>query len=834
MLYYFKFHLPKIVAQQSFPLINGEIQLGGLDAPIDIYRDSMGIPHIYATTTNDLFFTQGYVHAQERFWQMDAWRHIGSGRLSEMFGSGQVETDAFLRTLGWRQTAEAEWEQFKPESKTILESYAEGVNAYLKDHDGTALSMEYAVLGLLSPDYEVEPWIPVHSLTWGKAMAWDLGGNMGKEIERAVLLKSLSPDQVELLFPDYPEDHPTIVNLLAAESADASNQTINSSTAEAPMDLLHSIERNTALLDPLLGPWSTGIGSNSWAVSGDLTSSGMPLLANDPHLGIQMPSIWFQVGLHCVEKSDACPFEVAGFSFAGVPGVIIGHTDRIAWGMTNLGPDVMDLFIERVNPENPDQYEVNGKWVDFETREEVIRVAGGEPVTITVRSTRHGPVISGDYGPLKDQGDPDDPEFEPFRDRAGIELPEQYVISLAWTALTPSTPFEAIWGFNTAKDWEDFRAAARTFHVPAQNLLYADVDGNIGYQMPGDIPIRRNGDGTLPVPGWTDDYEWTGFIPFEEQPYSFNPPEGFIVTANNRVPPADYPYLITADWDYGYRAERITELIESAPGKIDIPYIQVMQGDGKDLGAMALLPVWEKIDFKAGTPNQAYALDLMENWDYQNSADSKAAAVYQWFWWNLVQNTLNDDLPERYQADGGDRNFEILRLLVADPENYYWDDKSTPEVVETRDEVYITSLTETVEQLQKDYGSDPAEWPSWGELHTATFRNSTLGESGVGLIEDLFNRGPYETGGGKSIVNATGWDIGVSFEVDWLPSMRMIVDLGDLNNSKTVHTTGQSGHAYHEHYEDMASPWASVDYYPMWWEQESIIKDAEGHLVLTP
>ncbi|MBM3125623.1 MAG: penicillin acylase family protein, partial [Chloroflexi bacterium] len=492
------------------------------------------------------------------------------------------------------------------------------------------------------------------------------------------------------------------------------------------------------------------------------------------------------------------------------------------------------LFIERVNPENPDQYEVNGKWVDFETRAEVIQVAGGEPVTVTIRSTRHGPVISTDYGPLKDMGDPDDPEFEAFKDRAGIELPEEYVISLAWTALTPSTPFEAIWGFNNSEDWEDFRAAARNFHVPAQNLLYADVDGNIGYQMPGDIPIRRNGDGTLPVPGWTDEYEWAGFIPFEDQPYSLNPEEGYIVTANNRVPPLDYPHLITADWDYGYRAERITELIEAAPGKIDILYIQTMQGDGKDLGAMALLPVWEKIDFQAGTPNQAYAQDLMENWDYQNSADSKAAAVYQMFWWNLVQNTLNDDLPERYQADGGDRNFETLRILVEDPENYFWDDMNTPDVVETRDDMYIASLNETVGQLEKEHGTDPADWPAWGELHTATFRNSTLGESGVGLIEDLFNRGPFETGGGKSIVNATGWDIGVSFEVDWLPSMRMIVDLGDLNNSMTVHTTGQSGHAYHEHYEDMAALWAAVDYYPMWWEQESIIKDAEGHLVLTP
>jgi penicillin amidase len=533
-------------------------------------------------------------------------------------------------------------------------------------------------------------------------------------------------------------------------------------------------------------------------------------------------------------KSDACPINVAGFSFAGVPGVIIGHNDRIAWGFTNVGPDVMDLFIEKVNPENPNQYEVNGEWVDFETRTETIEVVGGDPVEITVRSTRHGPVISDTYGPVKDAGDPKDEEFEPFRERSGVELPEHYVIALAWTALTPSSPFEAIWGFNRAETWEDFREAARNFHVPAQNLLYADVDGNIGYQMPGDIPIRAGGDGRYPVPGWTDEYEWRGYVPFEELPYTFNPEEGYIVTANNQVPPSNYPYLITADWDYGYRAQRIVDMIENAPGKIDIAYIQSMQMDSTDLGAQALLPVWNQIDFKADTPNQAYALDLMQKWDFQCTADSQAAAVYQWYWWNLVQNALNDDLPERYAVSGGDRNFEVMRYLIEAPTDFFWDDKDSAEVVETRDDIYIASLVETVEQLEKEYGKDPAKWPRWGELHTATFRNGTLGESGVGPIESLFNRGPFETGGGQSIVNATGWDVGVSFEVDWLPSMRMIVDLGDLRNSVTVHTTGQSGHAHHPHYIDMAPLWSTGQYYPMLWNQQAVVSNAEGRLRLVP
>lgn len=837
-LFYFKSYLPNTVAPRSFPQIDGEIQAEGLNAPVDIYRDAMGIPHIYATTAHDLFFAQGYVHAQDRFWQMDTWRHIGSGELSKMFGAGQVETDAFLRTLGWRKTAEAEWEALGPESRAVLQSYAEGVNAYLKDHSDTALSLEYAVLGLLSPEYEIEAWTPVHSLTWGKAMAWDLRGNMGDEIERAELLKVMPPEQVAQLFPDYPEDHPVIVNEMPVD-VQTGNQgeagLLNFDYSQLPLDHLSN---NASLLDPVLGEIGDGIGSNSWAVSGALTDTGRPYLANDPHLGIQMPSIWYQIGLHCAEKSDECPFEAAGFSFAGVPGVIIGHNDKIAWGFTNVGPDVMDLFIEKVNPENPNQYEVNGEWVNFETYEEIIEVVGGEPVTITVKKTRHGPVISEAYGLLKNEGDPDDKEFIPFKDRSGVELPEQYVIALAWTALTPSTPFEAIWGFDKAQNWEEFREAARGFHVPAQNLLYADVEGNIGYQMPGDVPIRKNGDGTLPVPGWTDDYEWTGFIPFEEQPYALNPEEGYIVTANNQVNPWDYPYLITKDWDYGYRAQRIVEMIEGAPGKIDKAYIQSMHSDSTDLGAQALLPVWDEIAFKAATPNQAIALDMMQNWDFKAASDSQAAAVYQWFWWNLLQNTLNDELPERMQKNGGraggSPDFEVMRNLVKSPDDPFWDDKTTTSVVETRNDIYAVSLVETVEQLEKEHGKDPAKWPRWGELHTATFRNGTLGESGVSLIEDLFNRGAFETGGGKSIVNATGWDVGVSFEVDWLPSMRMIVDFSNLNDSLTVHTTGQSGHAYHPHYIDMAPLWAGVKYYPMWWDRVSIISDSEGHLVLKP
>jgi penicillin amidase len=823
-------YLPNTLAPQSFPKIDGQIQAAGLNAPVDVYRDPMGIPNIYATTLHDLFFAQGYVHAQDRFWQMDAWRHIGAGRLSEMFGKSQVDTDTFLRTLGWKQTTEAEWAQLGSDSRAILQAYTDGVNAYLKDHDGVALSLEYAVLKLLSPDYKIEPWTPVNSLTWGKAMAWDLRGNMDAEIQRAVLLKTLTPQQVAELFPTYPSDHPVIVNKIGDGSAALPPGQV-SLASNIPAQTLVDLERNVSLLNQALGPAGDGIGSNSWVISGSLTATGKPLLANDPHLSIQMPSIWYQIGLHCQPKTDLCPFEVAGFSFAGVPGVIIGHNDRISWGFTNVGPDVMDLYIEKVNPNNPNQYEVNGQWVDFQTRIEIIAISGGGSETITVRSTRHGPVISDSYGPLMDQNPSKDPTFVPFKDKSGVALPPQYVIALKWTALSPSTPFEAVWGFDKAQNWTDFRSAASKFHVPAQNLVYADVDGNIGYQMPGDVPIRAGGDGRLPVPGWTDAYEWTGYIPFDQLPYTYNPVEGYIVTANNQVVSSSYQYLITTDWDYGFRANRIVDMIKSAPGKIDIAYIQKMQGDMLEPNAAIYVPLLSQLDAQSMTSDEVTALSLLKTWDSQARADSSAAAVFESFWRHLLQDTFNNKLPKSYWPEGGDRWDEVMRQLPAS--SLWWDDPTTQGVVETRPDMLKKSFSEAVQELVDRFGKDPSKW-SWGALHTATFQNQTLGESGIAPIEALFNRGPFPTGGGEAIVDATGWSVVDGYQITSLPSMRMIVDLSNLDHSLTVHTTGQSGHAYNKHYADMAPLWASIQYYPMRWDQTSVTQDAEGHLTLTP
>ncbi len=804
-------------AVESFPQIDGTLQIPGLDGPVDIYRDSYGVPRIYATTTHDLFFAQGYVHAQDRFWQMDFWRHQGAGRLSELLGKNLVDTDKFLRTLGWERVAREELALLDDESLSILDAYSEGVNAYLAEHGGTALALEYAFLPLLNSGYEPQPWTPLNTMTWAKAMAWDLRGNMGTEIDRALLLKDLTPEQVDFLYPPYPEDRPVIVNhphITKESSALPGGENI---LMGAINPALNEVYRQFTALDALSGAGVDEIGSNNWVISGELTDTGMPLLANDPHLAAQIPSIWYEIGLHCVEKTADCPIELTGFSFAGTPGVIIGHNDRIAWGFTNVGPDVMDLYIEKINPDNPNQYEYQGEWVDMEIITEEIQVAGGETIEHTVRLTRHGPIITEDYG------------LETFAEDVGIEVPENYALAVRWTALEPSCVFCAIWQFNRAQNWEEFRQAASRFDVPAQNLIYADVEGNIGYQMPGNIPIRAEGhDGMLPVPGWTGEYEWQGYISFEELPFAFNPPEGYIATANNAVVGPEYPYSISRQWAYGQRAQAVVDLIENAPGPISIEYIQKMQGDNRMLIAEDLLPILmqvplEDADLKA-------ARQLLEGWDYQMNMDSAPAALFAAFWKHLLAETFNDDLPEFFWPDGSSRDMEVMRILAQQPDAAWWDDQATEEV-EDRDAIFQRAFAAAYKELTKLQGKDPANW-AWGELHTITFEHAVM--SNFPFIKNAFNRGPFPTSGGGSIINATGWSTLEGYQVDWLPSMRMIVDLSNLQNSFTMHTTGQSGHPYHPHYIDMADPWRLIQYHPMQWDRAAVEAAAEGHLQLTP
>ncbi len=820
--------------RRSFPQTSGEITLQGLTGTVDVLRDERGIPHVYADTPEDLFFAQGYVHAQDRFYEMDFRRHITSGRLSEMFGKSQVDTDKFLRASGWYRVAEKEVPLLSAETRRNLDSYTKGVNAYLADHSGAAVSLEYAVLSLTNKGYTIEPWTPVDSVAWLKAMAWDLRGNMQEEIERSIESSIVGTARTAQLFPPYPYSrHRAIVEQGAVvdgswdQRATAGLQQVASKTPTTPAAAVPALLRTgtaVAGIDALLGPNGSGIGSNSWVVSGDKTGTGKPLLANDPHLAPMMPSIWYQMGLHCRTVSAQCPYDMAGYTFSGTPGVIIGHNQTVGWGFTNLGPDVTDLYLEKVVG---DTYLVGTTVKPITKRTEVIKVAGGADVSITVRETEHGPILSDVSDELTTVGK-DAP--------SGAAAPSKgdgYAVALRWTALTPARTADAINDLDTAQTWDQFRKAASEFTVPAQNMIFASTDGTIGYQTPGQIPIREGYDGKFPAQGWDPKQRWAGYIPFDALPNVQNPDDGWVVTANNASVYRDYPFFITDDWSYGARSQRITDLVKlatSGAAKMTADTMRTIQFDSWNENASFLVP---RITGAKVTGATADAVKTLTAWDFTQPADSAPAAYFNVFWKNLLLDTFGDELPEDFLPDGGDRWFTVVRTLWDDPKDPWWDDVTTKDKVETRDDAVVRALDEATTELTGLQGSDPAGW-SWGKLHTLTVRNQTLGKSGIGPVESLFNRGPITTSGGGSIVNATGWTPSEGYAVTWIPSMRMVLDFANLDDSTWVNLTGASGHAFNAHYVDQLDAWQSGTTYPFAFTATAVQAAAKDHLVLKP
>ena len=809
--------------RNSFPQTTGEIEVAGLLSSVEILRDDLGVPHIYASSQHDLFFAQGFTHAQDRFWQMDFWRHISGGRLSELFGSSQVEADRFLRSLDFEGIATRELTMVSDRSREILESYAAGVNAYLDTHSGSAVSLEYAVLSLQNSGYEIEPWTPVHSLMWAKVMAWDLGGNMREEIDRTVLGETLTREQVSQLYPPMPDDKPVIVEDGQAAS---SSKWVAGELPEGAAELVASVQNSLSAVFALTGGGFEGIGSNNWVVGGGMTESGLPLLANDTHLAIQMPAIWYENGLHCLEDSaDGCDYNAVGYSFAGLPSVVIGHNAHHAWGVTNQAADTQDLYIERVNPDNAGQYEVNGQWVDFEVVTETIDVAGSDPITYEVLRTGHGPVISGNFI-----------ESDAFDGSSTAEIPDDYVVTLRWTALEPATVIDAFVGINTARSYDEFATAVEFWDIAPQNLVYADVEGNIAYHSTGDIPVRGTGDGRYPAPGWDPSYDWTGFVPKDQMPTMFNPPQGYIQSANQSVlRPGRQPF-IGSDSAMGYRGGRIAEMI-SVGGQHDVESMRAMQMDAKDGSAEFVVPALLAVDSNGSETVEQVQTDL-EGWATGNASlqaapRSSGAAVYMAVWRHLLANTFDDDLPEDLWPSGGSRWFQVIRNILALPDDLWWDDKSTVEI-ETRDDILRASIVQAHRELTNLLGDDTREW-TWGELHIAEFQNQSLGTSGIAPIEWLFNRSaPPRVGGSSSLVNAVGWDTNVGYRVDWIPSQRMVVDLSSLDGSVFVHSTGQSGHAFHPNYDSMMELWTDGEYGPMPWARPAVDAIAEHTLVLVP
>jgi penicillin amidase len=681
------------------------------------------------------------------------------------------------------------------------------------------VSLEYTVLGLQNGDYRIERWDPVDSLAWLKAMAWDLRGNMTDEFERSALLSAgLTRDQVEQLYPAYPTgrhrpivDGGSIVDGAfvakpgpAAPGAGPASAPVTAPVSEAAIRQaapeLDAVRAGLAKLPKVLGDGGAGIGSNSWVIGGGRTSTGKPILANDPHLSPTLPGIWMQMGLHC-----ECGVNVEGFTFSGLPGVVIGHNDRIAWGFTNLNPDVTDFYLERVDGS---RYQVDGAWQDLTVRQETVKVAGGKAVTITIRSTKHGPLLS----------DASEDMRKVWRDTA---------VALRWTALDPGRTVDALFALDKARDWTEFRRAASMFEVPSQNMVYADVDGNIGYQSPGRVPIRGKGDGKWPSPGWDAAYDWTGYIPFDELPSVLNPGDGYVVTANNDVIGGQYQRFLTDDWSYGYRSQRITDLV-AANARASLDDVQKMQFDNRNNIAPDVVPALLDVQL-SGTAEKARA--LLRGWDFQQGQDSAAAAYFNAVWRHLLSG-LFDELPGDHRPDGYDRWFEVVRGLLGQPSSRWWDVKGTA-AVETEADVLGAALRDGAAELTKRYGDDPAKW-RWGAMHQLTLRNPTFGTSGIGVIEWLFNGSAVDAAGGPDTVNATGWDATEDYEVSHVPSMRMIVDLGNLDNSRWVNLTGVSGHAFTDHYLDQTELWRTGQTFPMRWNRETIQREARDTQTLRP
>ncbi len=837
------------LVRRPLPQTGGTLEIPGLEGPVDIVRDGSGVPHVYADSLHDLMLAQGYVHAQERFFEMDVRRHATAGRLAELFGAEALDSDRTVRTLGWRRVAEQEVALVSPETRASLEAYADGVNAYIAPRGVTELGAQYTLLRLSGLDYSPEAWEPADSLAWLKAMAWDLSSNLSEEVDRALARDAVGRQRAAELFPPFPYDQrrPAVSGGEVVDGVYEPNAVSGGTRLPtrpgwpgSARGALAATGRALEAAPALLGS-GDGLGSNAWVVAGDHTVSGEPLLANDPHLGVSLPGVWMQVGLHCRERSDDCPMNVSGFSFSGFPGVVVGHNDRIAWGLTNLAPDVADLFVERVEGR---KWLYDGKLRDLSIRRETIKVAGGDDVRIEVRATDHGPLLSdadvelvGVAATRADALAADPLTGQPATpDGPGDSATAEYAVALRWTALRPGRVADAILAVDQARDWQQFRQAVRPFGTPAQNLVYADVDGHIGYQATGRIPIRKSGnDGRAPVAGWKPENDWTGdFVPFDGLPQVLDPEEGFVVTANQPVIGPDYPFFITEDSDYGYRSERIRDLLEEqveSGDPLSVEEMTALQLDTRNPMAPTLVPLLLEVGLPEGYYSEGQ--ELLQDWDFMQPADSAAAAYYNAVWDNLLEIGFHDDLPASAWPDGGDRWFEVVSGLLEKPRSPWWDNRDTAGEREDLDDVLERALRDARDEMTREMARDPGGW-EWGRLHTLELEGIAIGQSQSNLATGLVNRGPWRMPGGPSIVNATGWDAVEGYEVITGPSMRMVVDLDDLDASRWINMTGVSGHPGSSHYTDQTDLWADGETLPWAHGPEAVDAATEEALTLVP
>jgi penicillin amidase len=765
-----------ILVYRPLPTLDGEFRLLGLDQRAEVLRDAYGVPHVYAQSAHDLFYLQGYVTAQDRLFQMDLYRRAGEGRLAEVLGEPALDSDKQFRIFGLARVAAQELPLLRDDTRENLTAYAEGVNKFLEGH-GDSLPIEFVILG-----YRPERWSTLDSLVVAKLQAYDAANNLHQELLRAGLASRFGTGVLATLMPD-PSGHAASVD----ERAWA---------AVAPYIAAGTSQPGAAALSAFLPGAGDGTGSNCWALAGTRTSTGKPILAGDPHLAVRNPSIWYEIGL------EGAGYKLVGFSFAGIPGIVIGHNDRIAWTFTYAYTDTQDLFVERQDPTDPRRYEYKGQFETATFVRETIDVKGGaDPVIVDVAITRHGPIVT--------------PVLE------GQTAP----LALRWTALDPGRLMDFVFELARAGSWQEFRAAAADFTGAAVSACYADVDGHIGYQLIGQLPARK-GDGQMPVPGWTGDYDWTGVLPSDANTTLLDPPSGMIVNANDRPTQDPHSAAYIGEWDPGFRATYIGQRLAGL-SKADLPAMRAIQTE------YASTPVarWREVILAASpkTDLQRRAQQLVRDWDGTLAAQSAGAAVTEAWLVHMLARTFQDKLGETLYADylANGRAVFALYELLGRPEDPWFSDAGDPSV-RGRDGLSTVALEDATRELVARFGADTTKW-RWGDLHTITFAHPLA----IGPLALLLNIGPLPRAGDGFSVNNGAYDLAKPYAQTTNASERMIADLADLDRSLSVTPEGESGQPGSRYWGDQAPLWNAGDYKPMRFSRD-LLGRIDGMLVFRP
>jgi penicillin amidase len=765
------------IKRGAIPQYQGDLLIEGLDSDVTVYRDERGMPHIYAGNEHDLYYSVGYVMAQERLWYMDLIRRVTTGRLSEVMSKDLVETDKFLRCLEMTAKSKIVLSNEDPVIISCLQAYADGVNAYIKAA-GKKLPPEFRILG-----YKPELWKLEDIANIIGYMGWDLAkDNLSSDLFYYQLKQKFGDGKAAGLIPDWD----------AVNSVVFPHFKLDESLLKDAMEFISSMDTLKSL-----GVASFS-GSNNWAVSGSRTETGKPILSNDMHLSFGSPGIWMQ--MHQVIPGK---LNVTGVVVPGEPFVIAGHNEKIAWGMTNLMVDDIDLYAERLNPENRDQYYFNGEWKNMVVKKEVIKMKGGELDSVIIKYTHRGPVISG------------------FRDVNDASL------SMRWSGYDNSDEIRSVYLLNRAEGWDDFRSALSSFRSISQNFVYADVEGNIGLNTGGGIAVRK-GNGTIIRNGETDEYDWKGYVPFEQLPYIYNPEIGYVSSANNKTVSEGYPYYISADFALPYRINRIRQMLDEKE-VFGIEDFKSMILDQHSDYAALLTPFILKLNERKDelTPSEDMALTTLNDWDFDMNAGLVAPSVFEFFRISFINNLLADELGDLYdKLFNTTKEYYIYRILKNGPDEWV-DNINTPQK-ESLDDIVLKSFRDCIASLSKQYGVDQAKW-SWGNIHKITIEHP-LGS--VKLLNLIFGLNSNEYGIGGSYHTVSPYSYGSGFKVNHGASERHIFNTAEWDESFTVIPTGASGIPASEFYLSQTKPYLEGKFYKDAFSENAVKAAAIYTLVL--